>query len=82
MYRIIKVKSYQYMTTVQVGHITLCLSLCDFSGGSRNSRRGDLARENFEATPNIHLATPISKSLEAFLCFCRGAATIFDHKSR
>ena len=30
------------------------------------------ARENFEATPTIHLATPISKSLEAFLCFCRG----------
>ena len=48
-------------------------------GGGSSAR---IARENFEATPTIHLATPISKSLEAFLCFCRGAATIFDHKSR
>ena len=34
--------------------------------------------EKFEATPTIHLATPISRSLEAFLCFCRGAAKIIN----
>ena len=49
------------------------------SGGSRNSRRGDLVcAKNLKPHPLFTWPRPSLGRCEAFLCFCRGAATIFD----